>query len=95
MSNVINMPDTCTVRMDGELTESQDFVAILSRPNGDASVYYNTDALTLGMAMKMVAKEFVKCVSECTLQEQQEIESILGDAFVLERLRETDETDRG
>ena len=88
MSNIINLPPVCSVRMDGEFTESDDFVAILSRSNGDASIYYNTDALTLGMAMKMVAKEFVTCVSQCTLAEQQEIQAILGDAFILERLRE-------
>ena len=82
------LPDTCTVRMDGNLHESQDFVTILSKENGDASIFYNTDALTLGMAMKMVAKEFVTCVSNCTLAEQQEIQAILGDAFILERLRE-------
>lgn len=91
---VVTLPDSCTVRMDGQLTESQDFVAILARPNGDASIYYNTDALTLGMAMKMVAKEFVRCVSECTPKEQQEIESILGDSFVMERMREIDEKNR-
>ena len=88
MSNIINMPDTCSVRMDGEIHESDDFVAVLSRKNGDASIYYNTDALTLGMAVKMVAKQFVERVSECTPSEQQEIQAILGDAFVLERLRE-------
>jgi hypothetical protein len=82
------LPDNCTVRMDGLLYESQDFVAILSKDNGDASIFYNTDALTLGMAMKMIAKEFVTCVSECTPSEQQEIQAILGDAFILERLRE-------
>lgn len=82
------LPDTCTVRMDGNLHESQDFVTILSKENGDASIFYNTDALTLGMAMKMVAKEFVICISQCTLAEQQEIQAILGDAFILERLRE-------
>ena len=82
------LPDNCIIRMDGQLHESQDFVAVISRSNGDASIFYNTDALTLGMAMKMVAKEFVTCISQCTLAEQQEIQAILGDAFILERLRE-------
>lgn len=94
MSNILNLPPVCSVRMDGEFTESDDFVAILSRENGDASIYYNTDALTLGMAMKMVAKEFVRCVSECTPTEQQEIEAILGDAFILERMSELNEEHR-
>jgi hypothetical protein len=80
--------------MDGDLKESRDFVAVLMHQTGDASMYYNTDALSLGMAVKMIAKAFVECVSQCTLEEQQQIESILGDAFILERLR-ADEEDRG
>lgn len=88
MGSVVNLPDTCTVRMDGQVHSSDDFVAILSKESGDASIFYNTDALTLGMAMKMIAKQFVECVNQCTPQEQKEIESILGDAFVAERLAE-------
>ena len=95
MSEVKTLPDNCTIRMDGQLHESQDFVAVISRSNGDASIFYNTDALTLGMAVKLIAKEFVMCVSQLQPSEQAEIEAILGDAFVLERLREADEENRG
>lgn len=84
---IINMPDICTVLMDGKTDKSNDFVCVLAKENGDASIYYNTDALTLGMAIKLIAKEFVQCVDQCTLEEQQEIQAILGDAYVLERLR--------
>ena len=94
-NNVVNLPDSCTVRMDGNLHESRDFVAVLSRENGDASIFYNTDALTLGMAVKMIAVEYVRCISNCTPEEQQAIENILGDAFVLERMREVSEGNRG
>ena len=86
-NKVVTLPDACIVRMDGALYESDDFVAILSKKNGDTSIFYNTDALTLGMAFKLVAKEFVKCVEQCSPSEQQEIKAILG----LERLREADE----
>jgi hypothetical protein len=86
MNKVATLPDICTVRMDGELHESKDFVAILNRQTGDASILYNTDALSLGMAMKMIAKAFIECVEQCTLEEQKEIEMILGDAFMLERM---------
>lgn len=91
-SKVLNMPDMCSVRMDGELHTSEDFVAVLAHSNGDASILYDTDALTLGMAIKMVTKEFILALEQCTLDEQQAIQSALGDAFILERLR-TDETD--
>ena len=90
-NKVVTLPDTCTVRMDGALYESDDFVAILSEKDGDTSIFYNTDALTLGIAFKLVAKEFVKCVEQCSPSEQQEIEAILCDVHILERLREADE----
>ena len=88
MGEIISMPDSCSVTMDGKSYISRDFVAILAKENGDTAIFYNTDALTLGLAMKLVAKEFVTCVSNCTPSEQQEIEAILGDAFVLERLNQ-------
>lgn len=88
VNKVVNLPDNCIVRMDGALYESDDFVAILSKKDGDTSIFYNTDALTLGIAFKLVAKEFIKCVEQCSPSEQQEIEAILGNVNILERLRE-------
>lgn len=76
---------TCTVEMDGKTTISDDFVAILSKENGDASIFYNTDALTLGMAMKMVARAFVECMDKCPEKEREEITEILGAAFVADK----------
>lgn len=78
--------DLCTVQMDGKEHQSEDFVAILSKENGDASLFYQTDALTLGMAMKMVAKAFVTEMNELPEDQRDEIENILGDAFIKERL---------
>ena len=76
---------TCTVEMDGKTTSSDDFVAILSKDNGDASIFYNTDALTLGMAMKMVARAFVECMDKCPEKEREEITEILGAAFAADK----------
>ena len=81
---------TCTVEMDGKTTTSDDFVAILSKENGDASIFYNTDALTLGMAMKMVARAFVECMDKCSEKEREEITEILGAAFVAGKSAEED-----
>lgn len=75
----------CTVIMDGNTTQSDDFVAILSKENGDAAIFYNTDALTLGMAVKMVARAFVECMHNCTEEERAEITDILGEAFVADK----------
>ena len=74
----------CTVEMDGKVTKSSDFVAILSKKNGDTSIIYNTDALTLGMALKMVALEFTRCLDKCSEEEQDEIRDILGTAYAVE-----------
>ena len=76
---------SCTVEMDGKTTTSDDFVAILSKENGDASIFYNTDALTLGMAMKMVTRAFVECMNECSEQERTEITEVLGTALVADK----------
>lgn len=78
--------DLCTVQMDGKEHQSEDFVAILSKENGDASLFYQTDALTLGMAMKMVAKAFITEMNELSEDQRDEVENILGDAFIKERL---------
>ena len=53
---------SCTVELDGQTTTSDDFVSILSNENRDASIFYNTDALRLGMAMQMVASASVDCM---------------------------------
>lgn len=76
---------SCTVVMDGEEHTSDDFVAILSRENGDASIFYNTDALTLGMAMKMVAKSFVEAMAQLNEEERANIQEILGEAYVCDK----------
>ena len=79
-------PETkCTVVLDGTTQESTDFVAILSKDNGDASIYFNTDVLTLGMAIKLIAKEYTRCINECSEEERKAIEGILGEAFVCDQ----------
>lgn len=78
----IDMPIRCEVTMDGVTTVSDDFVCVLSRENGDASIFYNTDALTMGMTMKMVAKAFVDMMAQLTEEERISVQEILGDAFV-------------
>lgn len=78
----------CTVMMDGKEHTSEDFVCVMSRENGDASLFYNTDALTLGMAMKMVAKAFVDAMGQLPEEERTEVSAILGDSFAIEKTAE-------
>lgn len=72
---------SCTVVMEGVEHTSDDFVVVLSRDNGDASFFYNTDAITLGMAMKMVAKAFVDSMGQLSEEEREMVSSVLGDNF--------------
>lgn len=86
--------DTCKVKLDGVEFESNDFVAILAKDNGDASLFYCTDALTLGMAMKLVARSFIIEMEKLSDDERQSIAYILGDNaiedFITEELVELD-----
>lgn len=70
-----------TVSMDGLTHTSDDFVAILAKDNGDAAIFYNTDAMTLGMAMKMVSKAFVEAMSNLPEDERNSISEILSGNF--------------
>lgn len=82
-----NVP-TCTVEMDGETRQSNDFVCVMSGDNGDASLFYYTDALSLGMSMKLIAKAFVETLQQLTEEERQSINEVLGDAFVFDKPQE-------
>jgi len=84
----LDRENMCTVTLDGVTTQSDDFVTVLAKKNGDASIIYNTDALTMGMAMKMVAKSFIECMDACTPEERAEITEVLGTAFVGEHVHE-------
>lgn len=82
------MPVMCSVIMDGVSHESDDFVCVMSRENGDASLFYNTDALSLGMAMKMVSRAFVESMGTLDEDERTEITEVLGAAFVADKPKE-------
>lgn len=75
----------CTVAMDGDVKQSTDFIAILHKSNGDASIMYNTDTLSIGMAVKMLAKVYVDALSKCSDDERREIEAILGEALAFDK----------
>ncbi len=74
----------CTVNLDGLVETSDDFVSVLSKPDGSTVILYNTDALTLGMAVKLVSAAFVKCAAACTPDERAELTAFLGEAFTCE-----------
>lgn len=77
----ILMDPRCEVTMDGKTSVSDDFVCVLAHENGDAGIFYNTDALTLGMAMRMITRAFVKSMEDIPEEDRKEVADILGGGF--------------
>jgi len=80
------MENKCTVILEGEVRESDDFVAILSAESGNTTIMYQTDALTLGMALKLIAKAFVENMSILNDEQRNSITEVLGNDFSLESI---------
>ena len=74
----IEMPLRCEVTMDGEGFVSDDFVCIKAKENGDTSIFYNTDALTLGMAIRMVTRAYVDAMKQLSEEEREQVLSVLN-----------------
>lgn len=72
------MPLRCEVTMDGEGFVSDDFVCIMAKENGDTSIFYNTDALTLGMAIRMITRAYVDAMKQLSEEEREQVLSILN-----------------
>jgi hypothetical protein len=66
-------------------------VAVLAHEDGNASIYYNTDALTMGIAIKMLTGEYVKMIQQLPEQERYEVLEILGSAFDPDRIAAQEE----
>jgi hypothetical protein len=81
----------CSVMMDGDVHVSDDFIAILSDETGKTSIMYNTDAMTLGMAIKLIAHAYLERVRELSEDEQSSIVAILGPEFTAENLAKADD----
>lgn len=77
---------TCTVTIEGETRTSDDFVVIMNDETGMANICYHADALTLGMAMKMITREFVKCMHALPEEERGMVSEILGEDFDLQEV---------
>lgn len=68
----------CTVEMDGETIKSEDFICIVPSQEKGARLLYNTDALTLGMAVQMIAVEYRKAFDALTEEEQEIVKDVLN-----------------
>lgn len=67
----------CTVEMDGETYEGKDFVAIITKEDGNHSMFYNTDPVTIGIAIKMLTERFDAMMKEYSEEDRREICEVL------------------
>ncbi len=67
---VSNVEPTCTVVMPGEISASEDFVAMLKKSDGKVTAYYNTDLMTLGLAARELQKSFDEALEQCSEEDR-------------------------
>lgn len=74
----------CTAQLDGITHESEEFVAVLAKEDGDASIVYNADVLTLAIASRLISNALVDSINQLTAEEKDDfgptILAILGDS---------------
>lgn len=80
VEDVMNSEVSCTVVMDGETTKSTDFIAIVNSEDGSTDMFYNTDPVTLGQAIKMLNVRFVELINEYPEETRKEILEVLEHA---------------
>lgn len=75
---VSNVETTCTVVMPGEISASEDFVAMLKMPDGKVTAYYNTDMLTLGLAARELNKNFEEMLAQCSEEDRNSLLEVMN-----------------
>jgi dimeric dUTPase (all-alpha-NTP-PPase superfamily) len=65
----------CKITMDGESLYSSDFVAVIARPEGGSSVLFNTDPASLGVCIRMLAKEYYRMLDDLSDNERIDVEN--------------------
>ena len=68
---------SCAICMDDETIDSKDFVAVTSNGDGNHSIYYNTDALSLGIAAKLITESFYNELNNLPEDQRKEVEACL------------------
>ena len=71
----------CAVSMNGATKMSNDYIAVLSYGEGRHDIYYETDVLTIGIALKMLAKAYVREIQKLNKDDREAVEQLLGEAF--------------
>lgn len=70
------LPPKCTVQVDNEKVTYRDFIVVGFDDNtGHASLFQNTDALTLGIAQKLTTLRFVEAYNKLSEKEKAEVDA--------------------
>lgn len=75
------LPDMCMVHLNDRVFDSKEFIAFIARNTGKVSMYYSTDVLTMGIALKMLASLFIAEMCKTPVQDRREVLDILGPSF--------------
>jgi len=78
------MKPVCKVEMNNEIAESDEFIAFIIKPDGDIGMFYQTDALSMGMAMQLCQRTFAEMLATLSEIDVEEIHNILGGPSKLE-----------
>lgn len=78
VEEVMTSTPSCTVHIDGESVGSSDFIAVLYHPDGNTELLYNTDAVTLGLAIKMLSERYTELLNSYPEDVQNEIREVLA-----------------
>ena len=68
----------CRIEINGDVRESEDFICVCADEEKGAVMYFNTDALTMGMAVQMITNAFRKAMDELSEEDQKEVFEALG-----------------
>lgn len=78
VEEVLREPEpSCMVMMDDTMESTNDFVAVLAKDDGGVALRYNTDALTMGMAAKILNERYHRMLDELDEEIQAEIKDVV------------------
>lgn len=78
VEDVMKAESMCTVAMNGEIIGSSDFIAVINTPDGGTHLLYDTDPITLGQAIQMLANRFEEVMDSYPEETRREIREVLA-----------------
>lgn len=73
VEDVMTPEDTCTVISKGEVCGSSNFVTFLNTLDGNTHMFYNTDALSMGVAAGMARLEFESILDTLSNEDREDV----------------------